>query len=941
MLMLLVGRFSLAQQEPTGDESIDFEKHVRPILEQRCFACHGVLAQKGNLRLDAASFVRQGGESGSAVIENKPMESLLVDRITSSDPSSKMPPEGHPLTADQVQLIVKWIEQGARVPDRDDPQRDPRMHWSFQPIAAVNVPLPVDTPSRNPIDAFIEQEMKPRALMPLDEADKPTLLRRVTLDLLGVPPTAEELHEYESDDAPDAYDRLVDRLLARPEFGERWGRHWMDVWRYSDWYGRRSVPDVMNSYPHIWRWRDWIVRSLNQDLGYDEMVRQMLAADELYPGDDEKVVATGFLVRNWFKWNYESWMKDNVEHTAKAFLGLTMNCAHCHDHKYDPISQEDYFRFRAFFEPLELRQDRVAGLPDPGPFRKYVYTESYGPITAGLIRVFDEKLDAKTFFYTGGDARNRVEGRPPIEPNVPSFFQHTGQASMKSLPPEAFYPGLREFIRREEIAKVKKEIAIATQTWQQAKSALDQAQKEYVDQSILSENTSKESPSSLQSAQRNWDAAIDEERIQRQNLEVFEARHRSLLARIAADDAKYFAKGDPVHLAKVAARWERRAAYEMASLQGLLAERERTQAETQVATLPSNADAKQTEQAKAALEKATKKLAEVRKSIDDARTKWNSEDTAYSPLSPIYPNQTTGRRAMLANWITSDANPLAARVAANHLWARHFGRPLVDSVQDLGRNGKTPSHPALLDWLATELHRTQWSMKELHRKIVTSHVYRRDSRADSRSAHNERIDPDNRLYWKFSPRRIESEAVRDSLLACSGELDHAIGGQEIEIGQWLGSRRRSLYFSIHGESQVEFIDLFDGPNVCDCYLRTNSVRPQQALALSNSDLSWHQARVLAQSLWPSEGPSDDERTKNIKFIGRAFESILIRSPRDREVELALAFLEAAMRSDVDESPVEGSNPTPGIMEPSSDLAQRGRESLVHALFNHHDFIMLR
>ncbi len=181
--------------------------------------------------------------------------------------------------------------------------------------------------------------------MPLDEADKPTLLRRVTLDLLGVPPTAEELHEYESDDAPDAYDRLVDRLLARPEFGERWGRHWMDVWRYSDWYGRRSVPDVMNSYPHIWRWRDWIVRSLNQDLGYDEMVRQMLAADELYPGDDEKVVATGFLVRNWFKWNYESWMKDNVEHTAKAFLGLTMNCAHCHDHKYDPYRKRITFGF--------------------------------------------------------------------------------------------------------------------------------------------------------------------------------------------------------------------------------------------------------------------------------------------------------------------------------------------------------------------------------------------------------------------------------------------------------------------------------------------------------------------------------------------------------------------------------------------------------------------
>ena len=184
----------------------------------------------------------------------------------------------------------------------------------------------------------------------------------------------------------------------------------MDVWRYSDWYGRRAVPDVLNSYAQIWRWRDWIVRSLNDDKGYDRMVREMLAADELAPADDDDLVATGFLVRNFYRWNYNNWMQDNVEHTGKAFLGLTFNCCHCHDHKYDPITQEEYFRFRAVFEPLELRHDRVPGEPDPGPFPKYDYGTAYKPITSGMVRVFDEKLDAKTFFYTGGDERNVVDG---------------------------------------------------------------------------------------------------------------------------------------------------------------------------------------------------------------------------------------------------------------------------------------------------------------------------------------------------------------------------------------------------------------------------------------------------------------------------------------------------------------------------------------------------
>src|SRR5258705_1301603 len=215
----------------------------------------------------------------------------------------------------------------------------PARHWAFERVSRPGVPEVRDAGRvKNPIDAFLAREHEKRGLTPLPEARKEVLLRRVTLDLTGLPPAREDLHAFLADGSADAYERAVDRLLASPRYGERWGRHWMDVWRYSDWYGRRTTPDVMISYPRIWRWRDWIVRSLNEDKGYDRMVLEMLAADEVAPADDAALPATGVLVRNWYQWNYNVWMKDLVEHTGKAVLGLTLNCAHCHDHKYDPIT---------------------------------------------------------------------------------------------------------------------------------------------------------------------------------------------------------------------------------------------------------------------------------------------------------------------------------------------------------------------------------------------------------------------------------------------------------------------------------------------------------------------------------------------------------------------------------------------------------------------------
>ncbi|MFO1092791.1 MAG: DUF1549 domain-containing protein [Planctomycetaceae bacterium] len=439
---------------------VDYTTQIKPIFTERCLACHGALKQAANLRLDTGAAVRVGGDSGPALVPGNPTDSLLIQRVSATDLAQRMPPEGHPLTPEQIALLTNWVQQNAESPADEQPEPDPRDHWAFRPVVRPPVPhVALTQPVLNPIDAFIAAEHERRELTPLPAARPEHLLRRVYLDLIGLPPTRDELHAWLRDPSPAAYAAIVDDLLNRPQYGERWARHWMDVWRYSDWYGRRHVPDVWNSAPQVWRWRDWIVRSLNSDHGYDRMVREMLAVDEIAPTDYEAAVATDYLVRNWYALNPNQWMRDNVEHTGKAFLGLTLNCAHCHDHKYDPITQDEYFGFRAFFEPIGMRQDRVPGEAEPGPFVEYQYSVLRKIERLGAVKIFDKTPDAKTWFYTGGDERNRVDARGSIPPTAPAFLDGDRIAIRPvDLPPLAYYPGLRPEIQQQELDAASKAV---------------------------------------------------------------------------------------------------------------------------------------------------------------------------------------------------------------------------------------------------------------------------------------------------------------------------------------------------------------------------------------------------------------------------------------------------------------------------------------------------
>lgn len=453
--ILVLTTFAVSIAPVNGDDDT-YINLIKPVLKSRCYACHGVLKQESGLRLDTAKSIKQLTDNGKT----------LLQRVASPDSELRMPPEGTPLSPIEITTIRNWVARGAPAPENELPEESPEQHWSFIPPVEPQL-----TTSKSPIDELIERQYRQRNIKTERKIAKDTiLLRRVYLDLIGIPPTPAQIHEFSS--GAIEYNTVVNNLLSSPLFGQRWARHWMDIWRYSDWYGRRQQNDVRNSDPQIWRWRDWIVDSLNDDKSYAVMIQQMLAADELYPTDEDAWPATGYLIRSYYSLNPNEWMRHNAEYTGKAFLGLTFNCAHCHDHKYDPIAHDDYFRLRAFFEPMGIRSDQARGEVKPPAFQPYDYGGSRKAIKVGLVRIYDEQLNRPTFFYTGGDERNVDKQRGSLTPGVPDFLNHLlPPISTVKIPDVSWYPGLRDSVRQFELTRARANLVQSQQELQ----SLDQA----------------------------------------------------------------------------------------------------------------------------------------------------------------------------------------------------------------------------------------------------------------------------------------------------------------------------------------------------------------------------------------------------------------------------------------------------------------------------------
>jgi hypothetical protein len=778
--------------------------------------------------------------------------------------------------------------------------------WNpFEEVKRPAVPAVRNTSwMRNPVDAFLAAEHAKRGLTPRPEAPRHILLRRVYLDLIGLPPTRPELSAFLADPSDEAYEKVVDRLLDSVRYGERWGRHWMDVWRYSDWAGYGA--EVRDSRKHIWHWRDWIIDSLNADKGYDRMIVEMLAGDEIAPTDAKTLRATGFLARNWYLFNRNVTMENIVEHTGKAFLGVTMNCARCHDHFFDPISQKEYFAFRAFFEPFDVRADRLMGQPD-------INKDS-------LAHVYDARPDAPTYLLIRGNEASPDKSKS-IAPAVPAALGGSKLViEPVKLPLLAYLPDKREFVVQETLAASAASI-------QAARAQLARGRK----------------PSGPQVAQEQGCLA-------ELDVAVAEARHDALVAVLHVEKLEDVGtqQKDPVawkQAATKAATVQRRLAL-VEGKRNQTAARiavERAQsAWKQAATLAADKKDKVSQaaaqKAATALDTAKKSLAATDKAV--AVAEQNAKlppTTAYTRrVMPTYPAVSSGRRLALARWIASRDNPLTARVAMNHLWLRHFGKPIVPTVFDFGRNGRPPSHPELLDWLATKFMRSGWSMKAMHRLLVTSSAYRMDSTAGQA---NLALDADNVLLWRQNARRMEGEVVRDSVLHVAGNLDLTMGGPDLDHRLGLTSRRRSIYFQHAAEKQMEFLNLFDAANVTECYRRSESIIPQQALALANSALVVAQSRLLARTLSREVGGTP---ASSAAFVNSGFETVLGRPPTAQEQETCEQFLrtQSARLADQKKLTPFGSG-TPSSVAPSPDPHQRARESLIHVLMNHNEFVTIR
>lgn len=878
--LLVVFAFTLAfplcgSTTSRAGESVDYLKQVKPLLTNRCVGCHGLLKQKGKLRLDTAAFALKGGKHGPAIVAGAADKSVLMERVT-ADEGSRMPLDGEPLNAQEISLLRLWISQGAKAPTQEEPEHDPRDHWSFHTPVRPPVPkIQNKTWMRNPIDAFVAVQHEKHHLTPQTDAPRELLIRRLYLDLVGMPPTAEERSRLDQDKSNGWYERLVDRVLADPRYGERWGRHWMDIWRYSDWWGFGG--ELRNSQKHIWHWRDWILSSLNADVPYAEMVRQMLAADELYPNDLDKLRATGFLARNYFLFNRDQWMDETVEHVSKAFLGLTMNCVKCHDHKFDPFQHSDYYRMRAFFEPYQVRMDMAPGEADLD--------------RDGIPRVFDGRLDVPTYLYIRGQ-ENNPDKSVVLTPGVPSFLSfHDVDIRPIDLPIESWQPERRPWVMDAYLKAAQERVATANATL--AKVRQQHAHKP-------------------QAKPGDRQPEVDDLSIAELAVAVAEADLQSVISRAEASRAAWVKK-DERSKAEEAVRAARR--HTVAKARHHLAEvRLRL---TRATSDKKPALEKELTQAKEALSKAEKTAAgpvgpnETFTPFEGAR--WSTTrflSTTRDDPEVKFPSKSTGRRKALASWITDGRNPLAARVAANHIWNRHMGTGLVATVFDFGRRGAAPTNRELLDWLATELIESGWSMKHLHRLIVTSSTYRLSSSNKGREANLAR-DADNVYWWRRWPIRLESQVVRDSIYQLAGLLESTRGGPPVPSEA--ESHRRSIYFFHSSNERNRFLTTFDEASVKECYQRDQSIVPQQALALTNSSLILDASRRVVERL--SADQPDDTR-----FVHRAFRAVLGASPTETELAASLQAL-ADWRKLPD--------------------AAAARANLVWVLFNHNDFVTLR
>ncbi len=937
-----------------------FESTVRPLLIDRCQRCHNADEAKSGLRVDSLAALVEGGDSGPAVVPGKPDESLLIEAVRQTS-VLKMPPKAR-LTDGEIQALSQWIEQGAVWPGSplaadattaqnrlpmgtltDEGMAERATHWSFRPIRDVGPP---DVDDRewpaNVIDRFVLAALEAAGLRPALDADRRTLIRRLSFDLLGLPPTPEEVEAFLADAGPGAYERLVDRLLGSPHFGERWARHWLDLARYAETAGHEFDYDI----PYAWRYRDYVVRAFNADLPYDQFVREHLAGDlmerprrDQATGTNESVLGTGFFLLGEgthspvdVREEQVRRLDNQIDVTGKTFLGLTLACARCHDHKFDPIRQTDYYALGGYFK--SSRHDYPVIDPPSG--------------TLGTLRELHRRLTATLGDVASGGTRERSGAETAAAVLFDDFDRADFGLWQASGLAFADGPGTMGYHLSAEDSLVPIEAGVAHS-------------------GRVSDRLSGTLRSTTFTIEHGFIHYLAAGRAARINLVIdgFE----KIRAPIYGDLARVVDHGEDFHpITQDVRMWRGHRAYiELAdgaaadftqsiaripdgegwiAVDGIWFSDEAmpptaatTRAVSPITLDPSAAPllAEFREQERA-IQAPTIGLALIDGPGEDERILVRGNSRTPGPPIPrrfleILGNRAaeTGmdmpsgsRRDELARAVLDPANPLPARVIVNRLWQHHFGRGLVPTPDDFGRMGQPPTHPELLDWLATELVRSGWSLKHVHRLIVMSRAYQMSSTLAD--AETEARDPGNRLWHRREPRRLEAEALRDSLLACSGRLDRRLGGPSVATyltaymegrgrpaasGPLDGDGRRSLYLNVRRNFLPPFWLAFDYPTPASCMGRRNvSNVPAQALVLLNDPLVLElSARWAERSRLAGSDQSVDSRLNTL------YSTAFARLPDDTERSAAVAYL--------------------GEMPGETDWAE-----LAHALVNVKEFLFI-
>ena len=883
-----------------------YENDAAPLFAAHCLRCHGSDEQKSKLRLDSPEWIQQGGDSGEPLIVPGNAEASFVYQVIAGTHTDlQMPPKGDPVPPEDLNRLATWINQGARFPHGPySPTRQlTTAHWSFQPVQRPPLPAQSSSLERNPIDRFVFHRLRSQDLSPSPLSDRRTLIRRLYLVLLGLPPTPEEVETFLQDQSPNAYERLVDRVLHSPRYGERWARHWLDVVRYADTNGFETNRERKTAY----RYRDFVIDAFNQDRPYDQFIRDQIAGDSL--GQD---VGTGFLVAgpydivkspdiNLTLAQRQDELADMVNTTGTAFLGLTIGCARCHNHKFDPILQKDYYSLQAVFAGVNHGERSLQRSPNPLRNRSLKKLETSLQTVDQQIAVY--RHQAKN---TADDSHARL--REPVNfksntevfPSVKARFVRF-QINATSSGSEPCLDEIEVYNEQEQNVALAQHGTEASASGTLPGFSIHQLKHLNDGRTGNAHSWISNTPGS------GWIILKFPEP---------ESIHRIIWGR---DRQEQFRDRLPID-------YEIEASLDGAKWQPLASSQDRSpfQGKTDPLAFLEQLPPEDAAQARRLMQRQKS----LNQEIDELRNgpkAWVANFDTPPPTHRLYRGEplqkrervapdaltVTGslnmsldepesqRRAKLARWIASEHNPLTARVIVNRLWHYIFGRGIVATPSDFGANGIAPTHPQLLDWLASELIAAQWSLKHIQRLILTAHTFQQSSRP-----HPEGLQQDaNAVWlWRFPPLRLEAEAIRDSILHVAGQLDLQQGGpgfylhrvQQENVMHYFPKEtfgpedyRRMVYlFKIRQEQDAIFgaFDCPDGNQTIPRRSRSNT--PLQALNLFNSPFIQQQASDLATRIQQETGPGATPQ------IDRAFVRFFGRSPDRYEHQAALELVNA-------------------------------------------------